>query len=88
MDILTNPLGDKTATPDGGEMAAPNKKNQIYSAIIIFVIVVLFYILYRKFSQNSKAAKELKLKNKELIDKLNQVMLEPENGGDDIEERK
>lgn len=83
MDILTNPLGDKTATPDGGETPSPNKKNQIYSAIIIFVIVVLFYMLYRKFSQNSKTAKELKLKNTELIDKLNQVMLEPENGNEE-----
>jgi len=83
MDILTNPLGDNTATPDGGETPPPNKKNQIYSAIIIFVIVVLFYMLYRKFSQNSKTAKELKLKNTELIDKLNQVMLEPENGNEE-----
>lgn len=73
MDSIANDI-IKTTEP---EKEAPKKNFNPLIIIVVFVIVVIIYLMYRKYSSSAKEAKDIKLKNKEFIDKLNQIMLEP-----------
>lgn len=89
MDIIINNDTPQTAVPQPGQVVKPlgpvadKKTNYYIIGGAILVVIVLIYFVYVQFSTKSTKSKEkeeLKRANEELIEELNTIMLEPENG--------